>query len=141
MSRAAPAGRLTPTARYPGEAFGLAPGAGAGVLRGPSFDVGQVAAVRVWSLRLRLAAEAQSQLGGRLLSACDDAGLVGPAGDALRVLGESVSECAVAAAQAAGTAADVLDRVAMALTLHGVTEPGADDAAVRPAASPAGRRP
>lgn len=64
--------------------------------------------LRAWSLRLRLAAEALQQLALVVGLSCDDAGLVGPAGDALRRLGEDVSRDASSAALAAQAAADAL---------------------------------
>lgn len=109
MSRAAVPGSPV---RRAGEAFGLAVTAAT-----RPYDVDQVAQLRAWSLRLRIAGELQLELRQLLLDACDDAGLVGPTGDALRALGQRLSADASAAATAAFDAADELDRCAVAEVL------------------------
>ena len=111
------AGRPT-RARFPGEAFGLSPGAGRGVRRNAQVDVDQIATLRVWSVRLRAAATALTHLAVIVLAACAESGLVGPAGDALQSLGRSVASEVHVAARAASAAADELDQHA-ALLLTG----------------------
>jgi hypothetical protein len=88
---------------------------GAGVRGDAAADVEQVAALRAWSLRLRAAAEAQLGLAGVVPAACDEAGLVGPAGDALLVLGAGVAMRVREAARACTAAADEMDRTAARL--------------------------
>jgi hypothetical protein len=111
-------------ARWPGEAFGLAPGAGLGVRRAQPVDVQRIAILRSWALRLRLAATALWHLAAVVLAECDDAGLDGPAGDALQALGADVAQEAAAAAKQAEAAADELDLVAAVLmaTPHDLAE-------------------
>jgi hypothetical protein len=87
------------------------------------FDAERVAQLRTWSLRMRMAGELQLGLRQLLLGAGDDAGLVGPTGDALRALGQRLADDAAEAAAAAFDAADQLDRNAVADTL-GVTGGG-----------------
>lgn len=113
MSR--PAVSASPV-RRPGEAFGLVttPGPVAGT---SPFDGERVAQLRAWSLRMRLAGELQLGLRRLLLDACDDAGLVGPTGDALRALSRRLSGDAADAATAAFGAADELDRCAVTAVL------------------------
>lgn len=119
MSRPAAPGS---PARRPGEAFGVGAPTASVVATRP-FQTDRVAQLRAWSLRLRLSGELQQELRQLLLDACDDAGLVGPTGDALRALGERLAGDASAAATAAFDAADELDRCAVAEVL-GVTGGG-----------------
>jgi hypothetical protein len=109
------AGRSPSRARWPGEAFGLSPGAGGGLRRESPVDVEQIAALRAWSLRLRVAATAFTHLATVVLTGCAEAGLVGPAGDALRELGADVAQQADEAAEEATAAADELDHHAVVL--------------------------
>lgn len=102
-------------ARWPGEAFGLAPGAGQGVRRAQPADVERIATLRAWSLRLRVAATALTHLATGVLTGCAEAGLVGPAGDALQALGADVARQAAEAAEEATAAADELDHEAVVL--------------------------
>lgn len=118
MSRMPPGGRPT-AARSPGEAFGLTPVSGPGPQRQPPADLQEVLLLRAWSLRLGLAAQALQQLALVVGPSCDDAGLVGPAGDALRRLGDDVSRDASSAARAAQAAADALDQRAASTSVTG----------------------
>jgi hypothetical protein len=106
-------------ARYPGEAFGLSPGGGRGVRRDAPVDVEQISTLRVYSLRLRVAALALTHLALVVLEGCSQAGLVGPAGDALRGLGVAVAREATSSADAVQAAADELDRQASVLLAAG----------------------
>jgi hypothetical protein len=108
-------GRSSGYARWPGEAFGLPAGAGRGVRREPPVDVEQIATLRAWSLRLRAAATAFTRLATVVLTGCDEAGLVGPAGDALHELAADVAQQAEEAAEEATVAADELDHHAVVL--------------------------
>jgi hypothetical protein len=108
-------GRSSGYARWPGEAFGLPPGAGRGVRREPPVDVEQIATLRAWSLRLRAAATAFTHLATIVLTGCAEAGLVGPAGDALHELGIDVAQRAEEVAEEATVAADELDHYAVVL--------------------------
>jgi hypothetical protein len=105
-------------ARYPGEAFGLSPG-GRGVRRDPPADVEQISTLRVYSLRLRIAALALTHLALVVLEGCSQARLVGPAGDALHALGVAVAREATSSADAVEAAADELDRQAAVLLAGG----------------------
>jgi hypothetical protein len=120
-------------ARYPGEAFGLLPGEGRGVRRDPAVDVELISTLRVYSLRLRVAALALTHLALVVLEGCSQAGLVGPAGDALHALGGSVALEATSSADAVEAAADELDRQATVLLAGG-------PAAVSPARPSGGRQ-
>jgi hypothetical protein len=80
--------------------------------------VERIATLRVWSVRLRAGATALTHLAVIVLAGCAEAGLVGPAGDALQRLGRGVASEAQAAARAAFAAADELDQHA-ALLLTG----------------------
>lgn len=70
----------------------------------------QVGLLRTWSLRLRHAGELQAELAHVLRGGPDQAGLVGPAGDALRELSRRLAAEAATAARAVLDAADELDR-------------------------------
>jgi hypothetical protein len=87
------------------------------VRRAQPVDVAQIATLRAWSLRLRVAASAFTHLASIVLSGCAEAGLVGPAGDALQELGTDVAQQADDAAETAGAAADELDRHAAVLLM------------------------
>lgn len=102
--------------RRPGEAFCLAATPGPTLTTNP-YHGDQVAQLRAWSLRVRIAGEVQLELRKLLLDAGEDAGLVGPTGDALRALGQRLSADASAAATAAFDAAEELDRCAVAEVL------------------------
>jgi hypothetical protein len=112
-----------------------------GVRRHAPVDVERIAVLRAWSLRLRLAADVQAELGGTVTRACGDAGLVGPAGDALQGLGQRLADAAAASARAAGAAADELDRLAVASVVGGCLGPPGGSAARAVTPAPAGGRP
>lgn len=101
------------SARLPGEGFGAL------AASGPEVDPAGAtqAQLRAWALRLRAAGELQLGLRQLLLHACEQAGLVGPAGDALRELSRRLSADASAAGSAAFAAADELERCAVAEAL------------------------
>jgi hypothetical protein len=85
------------------------------VRRAQAVDVARVATLRAWSLRLRVAATALTHLATVVLRDCADAGLVGPAGDALQAMGADVAGQVTEAAQEAIAAADELDHEAVVL--------------------------
>jgi hypothetical protein len=85
------------------------------VRRAQPVDVEQIATLRAWSLRLRAAATAFTRLATVVLTGCAEAGLVGPAGDALQELGADVAQQAEEAAEEATAAADELDHYAVVL--------------------------
>jgi hypothetical protein len=85
------------------------------VRRAQPVDVERIAILRAWSLRLRVAATALAHLATIVLAGCAEAGLVGPAGDALHDLGADVAQQAEEAAEEATVAADELDHDAVVL--------------------------
>jgi hypothetical protein len=84
----------------------------------------QVGLLRTWSLRLRHAGELQADLAHVLREGPDHAGLVGPAGDALRELSRRLAAEAATAARAVLDAADELDRSAVRIVLGAAVDGG-----------------
>lgn len=115
MSR--PAAPGSSAARWPGEAFGVRTESRFALPGVPPYDPAEVLELRTWAVRLRLAGELQEELRYVIRGGCDDAGLVGPTGEALRALGERLCADATTAADAAFAAAEQLDRCAVRIVL------------------------